>query len=333
MTQNHHLRLVHALNFTSEGNVPEWVMLVPAGERINGRDGRWFSNPNPDQVIERFVKDGGELVFDYEHATELFPEDPNPAAGWIKALENRNGEIWGNVEWTSRAAEMIARKEYRFISPVMWHDPVTNEIIELSSAALTHKPNLDMPALNRRTDKKPQTTIEVPEPMEITMDKQNRIALCSKLGLAAEASDTAIMEAVTVLQEDRAKALNSAETPSLEKFVPRADHDKLADELKSANARLEAVDRENIEALVDGAIKDKKIAPASREYHLAACRSDPDAFREYIKTAPVLDITKDSGLDDENIPEGGDLSAEDKAMCSMLGITEEAYKSTGKKVA
>jgi phage I-like protein len=308
-------------------------MLVPAGDKIMGRDGRWFSNPNPDQVIERFTADGGELVFDYEHATEIFPEDPNPAAGWIKALENRNGAIWGNVEWTDRASEMIANKEYRFISPVMWHDPVTNEVIELSSAALTHKPNLEMPALNKRGERNSKKQIENLEPMETTMDKQNRIALCSKLGLASEASDTAIMEAVNVLQEDRQKALNSASTPSLEKFVPRADHDQLKDELEKANNRIKEIDEGNIEALVDEAIKAKKIAPASREYHLAACKSNPEAFQEYVKTAPVLDITQESGLDDETIPEGGELSAEDKAMCSALGIDEAAYKSHGKKAA
>ncbi len=118
MTQNKHLRLAHALNFTEDGGVPEWIMLVPAGDKINGRDGRWFANTQPDLVIERFVNDGGELVIDYEHATEIWPEDANPAAGWIKALEKRSGAIWGQVDWTDRASSMISQKEYRFISPV-----------------------------------------------------------------------------------------------------------------------------------------------------------------------------------------------------------------------
>ncbi len=77
----------------------------------------------------------------------------------------------------------------------------------------------------------------------------------------------------------------------------------------------------------------KKIAPASRDYHLAACKTDPDAFKKFVETSPVLDITKESGLDDENIPAEGALTAEDKAMCSALGLSEETYKTTGKKAA
>ncbi len=89
------------------------------------------------------------------------------------------------------------------------------------------------------------------------MNKENRIALCSKLGLATEASDTTIMDAVATLQDDKQKALNSAQTPSLEKFVPRADHDQVKGELVIAQNRIKEIDEGNVEAMVDDAIKKK----------------------------------------------------------------------------
>lgn len=334
MTQNHTARLAHALNFTENGKAPEWVMLIPAGNRIEGRDGRWFSNPNPELIVERFETDGSEVVFDYEHATELEPMEGHPAAGWVKKIENRDGAIWGKVDWTQRALQMIEGKEYRFISPAIYFDPTSFEIYAVSSAALTHKPNFDMPALNKRGDHSQNNNSQINHPqnnpMETTMDKQSRIALCSKLGLAAEASDTSILDAVSVLQENEQKALNSAQQPSLDKFVPRADHDQVISKLEKAQNTINEANDRDITALVDDAISGKKIAPTSRDYHLAACRQDPEAFKKYIETAPVLDIALNSGLDDKQIPGGGELTAEDKALCSELGISEDEYKATGK---
>ncbi len=62
---------------------------------------------------------------DCEHQNEK-PEaklkGPVPAAGWIKERRSDETGIWGRVEWTAAAHEMIARKEYRTLSPVILHN-------------------------------------------------------------------------------------------------------------------------------------------------------------------------------------------------------------------
>jgi hypothetical protein len=44
------------------------------------------------------------------------------AAGWIKELQVRDDGIFGRVEWTEAAAAAIKAGEYRYLSPVFFHD-------------------------------------------------------------------------------------------------------------------------------------------------------------------------------------------------------------------
>ena len=61
-----------------------------------------MASPYPDTAYQVHEEAEGEVV---------------PAAGWITAMEMRDGVIWAKVDWTGRAAVMIAAREYRFISP------------------------------------------------------------------------------------------------------------------------------------------------------------------------------------------------------------------------
>jgi phage I-like protein len=102
---------------------PDWVHLMPAGS-FKARDGRSFSLDKPQAVLAAFREGGIDLPVDYEHANDN-PEaklrGPVRAAGWIKELRSDAGGLWGRVEWTAAAAEMIGKKEYRFISSTFLH--------------------------------------------------------------------------------------------------------------------------------------------------------------------------------------------------------------------
>lgn len=317
-----------ALNFTN-GEAPEWVEVLPAGPQIIGRDGRSWIIDDPQEIVRRSEAEGA-LHVDYEHASEIrAPQgEAAPAAGWIDKLEVRDGAIWAHVEWTPKAKQMVADREYRFISPTFWFDSATLRIIALISVALTNRPNLTMTALNTRDDDNEQQQQE-----KTTMDKEALKALCKKLGLQEEASATAILAAVDGLVTDKDKALNSAQAPSLEKFVPRADYDKIKGDLETANntikvaadAKLDA----EVTAAVDDAVKAGKVAPASKDFYLATCRKDGglDAFKKFVESAPVL--TAASDLDTKKASNaGGDkqLTADEKTMCATLGVTEEQFK-------
>lgn len=70
-----------------------------------------------------------------------------PAAGWIDQIEVRDDGIWGHVQWTARAKEMLAAKEYSFISPTSIFDPTTREVQIILRAALVNDPAVELAAV------------------------------------------------------------------------------------------------------------------------------------------------------------------------------------------
>lgn len=135
------------------GAAPEWVQLLPAGT-FSGRDGAGpYRNDDPAAVIAATLAAaaGADLPIDYDHQILWSRDNGQPAlaAGWIKDCEARDGGVWARVEWTPAAAARLAAREYRYLSPVFWHDD-TGRIIRVEHAALTNTPNLEMQALASR---------------------------------------------------------------------------------------------------------------------------------------------------------------------------------------
>jgi phage I-like protein len=82
--------------------------------------------PSAARPHRRAGQSGGiDLPVDDEHQNDK-PEaklkGPVPAAGWIKEMRSDETGIWGRVEWTATARELIERKEYRYLSPVILHN-------------------------------------------------------------------------------------------------------------------------------------------------------------------------------------------------------------------
>lgn len=136
------------------------VPLVMIGTFYKGKQKFTITRADIAQMAENLKKRGGDVVMDYEHASE-FPEvaqgQPIPAAGWITSMDDSpdtRGVVWGEVTFTARALALISSGEYRYISPAIdWgardkHDG-TQQGATLTSAALTNRPVLDqMPAIS-----------------------------------------------------------------------------------------------------------------------------------------------------------------------------------------
>ncbi len=253
-----------SLNYALNHSQPDWLLLVPAGH-FTGRDGRQFSNPQPDAVIARFRKSGVPLPIDFEHASEIkAPKGERAdAAGFIMALENRHGEVWGQVAWNAEGQRVIDAKSYKFYSPAFYHRK--GEVLAMSSVGLTNKPNLDVPALNAQE----------PEDNDMPIPA----AVCIALGLQAEASDDAVLTAINQLKDDKQTALNRAEQPpSPDAFMPLEKHNEIlkvalnrAETAEQAEAERTKKDFENQrDALLE------KIPPAERNDWMALCRQDSD---------------------------------------------------------
>lgn len=99
---------------------------------------------NFDKGIDGYKKTMERLPIDYFHQSD------NEAAGWVTELElkNNNNELWGTVEFTPKATEMIRNGEIKFFSPEYTNvfETKTGEVIKnvLFGGGLTNRPFLDM---------------------------------------------------------------------------------------------------------------------------------------------------------------------------------------------
>jgi phage I-like protein len=308
---------------------PDWVQLFPAGPDLKARDGRRWRLSDPQTVVAAFREHGGPLPIDYEHAqAHRAPKgEEAPAAGWITGLEVRGGEIWGRVDWTSRAAAMIEAREYRFLSPEFRHTRA-GDVTRLAGAGLVNRPALPMTALSRVNE--PASPDASSHSLETDMDLT---ALCRVLGLDAGTSLDNILAAVERLQGEHRTALAAAETPPLEHFVPRADYDQVVARAEEAETSLASLREESraaeVDAEIEAAIVAGKVAPASRDHYRSLCAAEGglEAFRNLVGTMPVIGAPSD--LDTRDPERRSALTDQQRAVAAQLGLSEEEYAATG----
>ena len=338
------------------GDPPEWVQLLPAGA-VEARDGRrWRLDDAPAVVAASLRRAGGtDLVFDYGHQTDHARENgqPAPAAGWIRALEARAGAVWGRVEWTGRARAMLRAREYRYVSPTFRHTRA-GVVTEVLRAALTNNPALDLPALaderaggdapgapggtmheqlQRILAKLGLEADAAPGAAEADAllaridappDPSERRAVAAALGLPETASAAEVLAAARVAGSAPAAAPDPP-PPDPTAHVPRAEFDRVAASLTALQtARAE----EQATAAVDAAVAAGKLAPAQRDWGLAAARQDLAAFRSYADSAPAIVAPAAPAA----VPPGADpaaaLTDEERAVCRALGVTEERFRAS-----
>jgi phage I-like protein len=289
------------------------------------------------------------LPIDYDHATDLgAPEGrPAPAAGWICALEDRGGALWGKVEWTAHGADAVGTREYRYISPVFEYAD-NGEVSRLLRAALTNNPNLYLTAISARETQSEKAMKRVPhhgrgtEHMQ-TFDDELR----TLLGLPAESSIETILEKIKELvsaagngpsqtedEREQDLALNSGADPA--RFVPIARFEGALTELNQERA---ARRREQAEQAVASAIRDARLSPSQRDWAIAYCQADANGFAKFIANqSPLLAIAEraedaftQGKRDARPAANGTDrriaerLSATETAICSKLGLKPSEY--------
>jgi phage I-like protein len=295
-----------ALALCEADGAPEWIQLLPAGPQIAGRDGRCWTMNDPLALVEAFNAEGAPLPVDWEHAQHIAAPQgrPAPAAGWIEAIEARGDGVWGRVDWTARGREAVASREYRFISPAFTF-AASGEIARLKGAGLVNRPNLRLAALNHE---------------ESHMDKE----LLKALGLAAGAT---LADAIAKADE-LTVALNRSAAPDPAAFVPRADYQLAMNRAAQAEEQIAAIRREaheaEISAEVEAAVKAGKIAPASRDYHLATCRNEGGLalFKKLVAESPSLFTTTKTEGDPEL---RSAVCAEERDALERMGIGVEEY--------
>lgn len=254
------------------------------------RAGRLPDQAAAQRIIEATIayQKGADLPFDYDHQLVFAEKNGQPAiaSGWIKELAVRPDGIWGRVDWTAKAAAHIAAKEYRYLSPMFAHDKDGN-VLRLAGAGLTNVPNLEITAIASQHGE--DCTMDLLKILAAlfglpeTSDQAAIVAHCQKLlsGFSAVSQRLGIAEAnnpiliATAAQAafgKVAKALGQPETATIDqlvtaaaqvvttatgtpdpsKWVAMAQHQAVADELKTIKGA-------QIGAEVDAAIKAGKI--------------------------------------------------------------------------
>ncbi|WP_353613020.1 phage protease [Mangrovibacter phragmitis] len=294
---------------TANTPLPEWLPMIPAGT-FTGRDGRSWVNNQPEAVI-RATLSYPKLPFDMEHATELKgPKgEEAPAFAWLDDYRLRDdGVIEAHIEWTPDGEALIRGKKYRYYSPAFGFT-ADGQVTRISSAGLTNKPNLDLPALNS-------------ENHDMTVPVQ----IATVLGLAAAASVDDTVKAIQQLKDRETVALNRAENPDVTKFIPIETHQLALNRAETAEGELQARNNKDAEALVDAAIEGGKVAPANREMYLATCRTKEgrEQFIGFVKTAPAL-VNNEDATKGKTTTTDKKLTETELAMCRSMGITEEEF--------
>lgn len=311
------------LCLNTESGVPGRIQILPAGKEIRGVDGRHWKNENPAALCAKMnssglvtVKNG--CVIDENHSTDLSAPKggTSPAFGWFRNFTvEADGSIWADVEWNARGQKAVVEKEYKYISPVFTRDKDGN-ITEILRAALTNNPNLDNPALNSSQD-----TAE-----EKNMEKE----LCAALGLPETATQADCLAAISRLKTELNGAKNKG--VDLASYAPRADLDAAQQRAEKAEKELAELNAASLKAkataAVEQAVRDGKIAPASKAEYLELCASE-DGLAKFEKIMAVTpSITGGTQVPDK-APESNEsveLNAAEKEWASSMGYTEEHWK-------
>ncbi|MGC4409198.1 hypothetical protein D4A92_00265 [Rhizobium rosettiformans] len=305
-----------SLASTEQGERQQWVQLVTLGS-MKTVDGRGpYIVDNAKAVISRSFQNisTDKLPIDYEHAIDkLAPQGlPAPAAGWISQMEARADGIWGLVEWTPKAAQQVKDKEFRFLSPVLFHTKDFH-VLSIARASLTNNPNLTLKSLNAAEK-------------GLSMDYEKFMSdLRTALGLPATADADTILQTVKT-----SKSMNSADPAQ---FVPIDMFQQTVAELHKLRS---GISLQAAEVEVDAHIKGGKLLPFMRDWAVSLCQVNKAAFDDFLGGAgkPVVDFmtglqsshdfSKQRERDQGGSPEVTDVHRN-------LGLSAEDVKAYGGK--
>ena len=238
-----------------------------------------------DALVAKWEADGKpEILVDFDHASET--GGATEAAAWATALRSDEDGLHATFRMTDKGAEALSATRYRYLSPA-WYVDEEGHPTELSTIALTNRPNLPVPRLlNRKpdADPAPAQNAETGEPITAPQvadaestpeeginekEKINMDKLREMLGLAAEATDEEVLAAVDALRAER-------------------------DQLRSEKEQMEAAAKEAaLDAEAEEFVEEKKEFVADRDACKNAYKRDPEGTRALFnalaapKPAPV----------------------------------------------
>lgn len=316
----------------------EWIQLTPAGE-FSSCDGRGPFVADEEAIFK--AAKGRKLPVDINHAIDIkgAKGEPSPAVGWIEELQARDTGIWGRVNWTDTGKDILKRKEYGAISPVLiTMKDKPQRVVEIARASLCNDPGL--PQLNRLFNKNGENAMdkEVRAALglsETASDKELLAAL--KEVKEAKASQTAMMSTMSTLKkeiglDDKADDKKVIETFKARLTEKQNDASDLEKQITTLNKQLVEVKqdraREKAEAFVAKGIAEFKIVPALKDHFIERHMREPEAVEKEVNAMPALMV---AGLKNYEPAAEGSLTPDEKRVCTLMGVDEKAFQETKKK--
>jgi len=334
----------------ADGAVKTDFLVLPFGDPIEARDGRKWILRAGDQAARvlaatRETLGGTAMMIDYDHQAAYAADGVGnraEAAGWVSDIRAEADGIHVTVDWTDDARAALAARKYRYISPDFRFARSSLEVTRLVRAGLTNSPALDLPALAHQRG---ATSGEDPDMKTITIglaalatalalkqDGLDEAAVLASINLLTEGKDGAETALAAVRKELKLAAdadegavlaavqsASKAGSPDPSLFVPKAGYDELA-------ARLSAIEEDRVLASVDAAVAAGKIAPAMKQWAIDLGKKDEPALASFI--AQAAPFAADATVHGDPKPEKGKLSVEEKAVCSMTGVSEADFLKT-----
>ncbi|MFT0211825.1 phage protease [Pseudomonas sp. F1_0610] len=331
-----------------------WIQLTPAGQ-FKPADGRamdvpfWYiDHAIAAAVIARAKARGTPRVLDYEHQTLKKEENgqPAPAAGRFYDFEWREGSgLWGLVELTDRARQMITDGEYLYFSPVFSYAS-DGRVLAFLMGALTNDPAIDgMEPLARRAAATFGHFLSDEEPVMNELLK----AIIAALALKEDATQEQAIAALTALKPaiDGSKQVleQLRQTLGLEpsatgeqiaacasqlkqqqvdpaKYVPIQAVTELQGQVAALTARLNTGE---LDGLVQSALADGRLMPSMERWARELGAKDMGSLKSFIAQAPsvaALTSLQTSGAPD---PANHNLTASELEAAKLTGLSPAEY--------
>lgn len=147
--KNNRYSLRSKLPIVSKEAPKSWVQLAYEDEwKGHANGGFALDRTKFAQMIANFNAQENPIPVTYEHPNYVGDGKPIPAAGFILDLAVRGKELWGLVEWTASAVDLIREGAYRFCSMVFSEHSTSRQSgedvgAELYELGLTNSPFLD----------------------------------------------------------------------------------------------------------------------------------------------------------------------------------------------
>lgn len=335
-------------NIDANGNGE--IQIFPSG-RFYAKDNRrpegWkLTQEFADKLISAADAQKDDYMVDFEHQTIYVASNgqPNPAAGWFKQLEYRDGEgLFAKVKWTKEAASLIQDDKYRYISPFFESDDEGN-VLSLFNVGLTNTPAIDGMA----------KVVALSEIIETKRSRSNFLSELESLvanssGLSADQLVGAVKEMVNQVnwlttevpktdpapvdpqpdpKADPATDPKVEETPDPSKFVPIEMFDEVKEQLAALQSQQTT---EALNIIVEEALQDGKITPAQKQWAMSLGKQNIDSLKQYISSAPVITRVGEK----QSTPGSGNptaLSQDAKDKSFQMNMTPERYAELREKV-